>query len=129
GEIDASWTSLKGTSSTDPNFGTTSPYTNKVRAMATGTARVGYASGAWLGYVKGGVAWADIQFSYAPGAPRPVVQYLNRTGLTGGAGVEYAFWRNVSAKLEYDAIYFGADSLSNGKEFNGPARMDHLFHV
>ena len=133
GEIDASWTSVRGSTPGDPDFA--SPFTGfvtKVRAMATGTGRVGYASGAWLGYVKGGVAWADIEWTDSADTPPPQGprRYPHtRTGITGGAGLEVAFWRNLSAKLEYNAIYFGPHSISSGSAFNGPARLDHLFHV
>ncbi len=131
GEIDASWTSIQGSTPKHPDF-LMSGFITKVRAMATGTGRVGYASGAWLGYVKGGVAWADIEFVNTAHTPAP--QGSNRfphtrTGITGGAGLEVAFWRNLSAKVEYNAIYFGQDSISSGSSFNGPARLEHLFHV
>jgi outer membrane immunogenic protein len=130
GELDASWTSVKGSSPVDPFFGPTrSGFSNKVRAMATATGRVGYASGAWLGYVKGGVAWADIETTFLTQAPQPEVVPHHRTGITGGAGLEVAFWRNLSAKVEYNAMYFGSQSLSSSRFPMGPPNLDHLFHV
>jgi outer membrane immunogenic protein len=97
--------------------------------MATGTGRVGYASGVWLGYVKAGVAWADIETTFTTQAPRPEVVPHHRTGVTAGAGVEVAFWRNLSAKVEYNALYFGPQSLSSSRFPMGPPNLDHLFHV
>ena len=37
---------------------------------------------------------------------------FNRTGWTGGAGVEYALSQNWTAKLEYDYLGFGSESLN-----------------
>jgi outer membrane immunogenic protein len=129
GELDASWASLKGDVAIDASPVT--GYTTKYRALATGTARVGYAAGSWLGYVKGGVAWTDIEFTILPvlsGANR-VVEY-HRTGLTAGAGVEVAFFGNLSAKLEYNALFFGETSTNiGGSILREPANVDHLLHV
>ena len=82
------------------------------RALATGTGRVGYASGAWLSYVKAGIAWADLeQTNFAGTASSARRVPITRTGVTAGAGLEWAFWRNLSAKLEYNFIYFGESSI------------------
>ena len=62
GEIDASWSSIKGSLAPDPNF-FLSGLSAQYQALATGTARVGYAAGNLLGYVKGGVAWANIDYA------------------------------------------------------------------
>jgi outer membrane immunogenic protein len=130
GELDASWSSVSGEVPVDPLFGApASGFRNKLRAMATGTGRVGYASGVWLGYVKAGVAWADIETTFTTQSPRPEVVPHHRTGVTAGAGVEVAFWRNLSAKVEYNALYFGPQSLSSSRFPMGPPNLDHLFHV
>ena len=60
GEIDASWASLKG-SVAPGRYSFLSGYDLHFRALATGTGRVGYAAGAWLSYVKAGIAWADLE--------------------------------------------------------------------
>jgi opacity protein-like surface antigen len=127
GEIDASWMSVRGDVAAPPAF-PFSAFETKFRALATGTARLGYAAGPWLVYAKGGVAWADIAFTTQVGTPFPRVVAHNRTGLTAGAGLEVAFWQNVSAKLEYNAVYFGETSMSIGSN-QGPSNVDHLLHV
>jgi len=130
GEIDASWAGVSGEFPVDPVFGPPrSGFANKLRAMATGTARLGYASGVWLGYVKAGVAWAEIETTFLTQSPRPEVDKYTRTGITAGAGLEVAFWGNLSAKVEYNALYFGAESLSSSLGPMGPPNLDHLFHV
>ena len=37
---------------------------------------------------------------------------MTRTGWTAGAGLEYALDQNWTAKLEYDYLGFGSESLS-----------------
>ena len=49
-------------------------------------------------------------------------------GLTAGAGLEMALLRNLSAKLEYDFIYFGADAINLGTKRN-PSNLDHQLHL
>lgn len=64
----------------------------------------------WLFYAKGGVAWASAKFDLDEVAnPQPIER--NIYGPTAGAGVEVAFLRNVSAKVEYDFHYFLPDNI------------------
>jgi opacity protein-like surface antigen len=125
GELDASWASLKG-DFLDPAF--PASFATRIRALATGTARVGYAAGPWLAYAKAGVAWAQIELTTRFQAQLPRTIDHHRTGLAAGAGVEMAFYRNLSAKLEYNALYFGEHSVSLGAPL-GPSNVDHLLHV
>jgi outer membrane immunogenic protein len=132
GELDASWSSLKGNAAFDPTFLPSAPFGIKIKAMATGTGRVGYAWGNWLGYGKLGVAWADIDFIFAQSAPPPqgsIVVPHYRTGITGGGGVEVAFWGNLSARLEYNVVYFGPQSLSSSRFPMGPPNLDHVIQI
>jgi outer membrane immunogenic protein len=126
GEIDASWASLKG--SVAPGASPFSGYDLHYRALATGTGRVGYAAGTWLSYVKAGIAWADLEQTNFAGTVTPRGVPHTRTGVTAGAGLEWAFWRNLSAKLEYNFIYFGESSIYVGSNRdNGSA--DHMLHL
>ena len=72
-------------------------YSNNQRALASVTARFGYAFGAALFYVKGGYAWSDnnetLTFGGAPVAFALDSSHSN--GWTAGGGVEY----HVRAKL------------------------------
>jgi outer membrane immunogenic protein len=89
----------------------------KTDFMPTLTARAGYAVDHWLFYAKGGVAWASSKYSVtgnfgAAGANVPPIPFdfeglSLRTGWTAGAGVEWAFAEDWSAKLEYDYYDFG----------------------
>jgi outer membrane immunogenic protein len=85
----------------------------KTEWLASVTGRLGWAAGPWLIYAKGGVAWAGDKYS----ADIPVFQEHidaseTRTGWTVGGGVEWAFWSNWSAKLEYDFYDFGTRSVT-----------------
>lgn len=60
--------------------------------------RLGYAAGPWLIYGTGGVAWAKTDFNIGAGV---AVSDHPHVGWTVGAGIEYAFAPNWSAKIEY----------------------------
>jgi outer membrane immunogenic protein len=127
GELDASWASVKGSTAPDPAFflsGLSADY----RALATGTGRAGYAAGNLLGYAKAGLAWANIDYKSALGTPFPIDVNHQRTGLTAGAGLEMALLSNLSARLEYDYVYFGAAAINLGTRRN-PSNVDHELHL
>jgi len=82
-----------------------------VRWLATVTARAGYAWGPWLAYAKAGVVAADQTYTIAFTAAGRTDYDQVRTGPTAGVGMEVAFMRNVSAKIEYDFIYLRSASF------------------
>ncbi|UPK39496.1 hypothetical protein IVB18_21085 [Bradyrhizobium sp. 186] len=110
-EIDGSWSFVKG--NTSSNTGTISSSTNNgvgYTGLATATGRLGYASGQWLAYAKGGAAYARMELSSKFTAQ---LTNYNRElfGAVGGVGLEVAFLRNVSARVEYNAIFLPAETL------------------
>ena len=110
-ELDGSWAFVRGNTSRNPAIITSSTNNGMgYKALATGTARVGYAMDQWLFYAKGGVAWADMEITTQI-APLPTTYHRSLIGAVGGAGVEVAFLRNVSAKVEYNLIYLPTDHL------------------
>jgi outer membrane immunogenic protein len=84
-------------------------YTNNQRGLGSVTGRVGYTWGPALLYVKGGYAFSDnnenVTFGGAPIAFAFDSDHKN--GYTVGAGVEYMFAQNWSAKVEYQYYNFG----------------------
>jgi len=81
--------------------------------IASVTGRLGWAWERWLIYAKGGAAWAGDKYS----ADIPLFdEHLDtsetRTGWTVGGGIEWAFWNNWSAKLEYDFYDFGTRNVT-----------------
>jgi outer membrane immunogenic protein len=75
--------------------------------VATATGRLGYAFDRLLVYGKGGGAWTRDKLSANDGLGGTASGNFNRTGWTAGAGIEYAFWQNLSVKLEYNFLRFG----------------------
>jgi high affinity Mn2+ porin len=68
--------------------------------VGTARGRIGYASGQWLAYATGGLAWAGERFLDE--------KTLNtRLGWAAGGGVEYAFAPHWSVRLEYLYSQFG----------------------
>src|SRR5215469_2400778 len=101
--------------------------------LASITGRIGYAFDRWLVYGKGGVALVgdryhadDVQGFYFLDATE------NRIGWTAGAGVEWAFTPEWSAKLEYDYYGFGTKSLLFTDAISGgsaPANIHQTIQV
>jgi len=104
-EGELSWTSASGSS-----FGFQSDH----HWYDTLDARLGYEMGSWLLYAKGGGAWMNADYS-VPGASTNVT----RGGWNIGAGVEFMFAPQWSAKAEYTFLDFGNDNL--GFPFSGLA--------
>jgi high affinity Mn2+ porin len=63
--------------------------------------RIGYASGPWLAYATGGLAWAGERFVNTPAIGSEEKELNVRLGWAAGAGVEYAFAPHWSLRLEY----------------------------
>jgi outer membrane immunogenic protein len=87
--------------------------TSNTNQLGSVTGRLGYTWGPALLYAKGGYAWRDgnnISVTSA-GAPLPFATTGNRQdGYTVGAGLEYMFAPNWSAKAEYQ--YYNFDSTT-----------------
>jgi outer membrane immunogenic protein len=78
------------------------------------TGRLGYSFGPTLLYAKGGYAWKDRDNLTATVAGVPVAFATTgntRDGYTVGAGLEYMFAPNWSAKIEYQYYNFGSTTF------------------
>ena len=69
--------------------------------VATARGRVGYASGPWLAYATGGLAFAGERFLNSPANGSDEKALNTRLGWAAGGGLEYAFAPHWSARLEY----------------------------
>jgi len=94
--------------------------------FGTLTGRLGVTVDHALLYVKAGGAWARFNHDIATGFPLSVLPPFfadsardNRLGFTVGVGVEYAFWGNWSAKVEYDYMDFGSKNVEFVSSFVG----------
>jgi outer membrane immunogenic protein len=110
-EGDMSWADLSG----DGLCSTTAFRCHSdVNWIATLTGRVGVAFDRALVYVKGGAAWADTDYRRTVVATGAAAGSASETqqGWTVGAGLEYAFTPNWSAKVEYNFLDLGTDRLT-----------------
>ena len=101
-EGDWSWTNADG------SIASPVALTTEHNWYGTATARVGYAVDNWLWYVKGGAAWLDADYTIGG-----VTFSDTRTGWTVGTGIEWALGPNWSAKLEYNYMDFGKDTVGS----------------
>lgn len=95
------------------------PFTVQGRSSDFGsvTGRLGYTWGPALLYAKGGLAFRGNNdnvnvFNTATGAPLAFAVSRKDTGYTVGAGLEYLFTPNWSAKIEYQYYNFGTTDIS-----------------
>ena len=107
-EGDFSWTNLKnsGTDSIGEALNTNVQWTSTV------TGRIGAAFDRLLIYGKGGLALAQDQSSLTDAFGNIATDSVLRTGWTAGAGLEYALDDHWSAKIEYDYLGFGPQSMT-----------------
>jgi outer membrane immunogenic protein len=120
-EGSASWANIRGSS--DPFFSGKASFRAQTQWIAAATGRLGYAFDRWMIYGKGGPAWAGDKYEVSGailGTPFDYTGSETRTGWTVGGGVEWAFWQNWSAKLEYAYYDFGTRSLVLIDPVNGP---------
>ena len=98
-EGDIDWTNIKGSATT--NCPSTCETSNTWLGTARG--RIGYAFDRFLPYVTGGAAFGDVKGTLLGAGDFK----QTKVGWTAGAGVEYAFIDNWSAKLEYLYVDLG----------------------
>jgi outer membrane immunogenic protein len=79
---------------------------SKVKALASLTARTGYAWNRFFGYVKGGGAWLKSDFSLQLASTAVTTISETRDGWTIGVGGEYAFLDWLTGFVEYDYYKF-----------------------
>lgn len=83
--------------------------------LVTATARLGYAWGQWLPYIKGGYAGGDVDLSITDTVPANVGAWGDNKwhdGYTIGAGIEYMFTPSWTFGVEYSFIDLGRETHS-----------------
>jgi outer membrane immunogenic protein len=97
----------------DPGLGKT--FHARTDWLADVTGRVGVVWDRFMIYGKGGVAWAGDKYNVTEGLgcactifPPPET----RTGFVAGVGLEWAFWTNLSAFVEWDFYGFGTRTVA-----------------
>src|SRR6516164_1384605 len=86
------------------------------RWITTLAARVGVAANNWLFYAKGGGGWVGVNeftlTNVTAGAAISSSNSNSNTGWLAGAGIEWAFAPNWTAKVEYDFLGLNNSSLT-----------------
>jgi high affinity Mn2+ porin len=78
-----------------------SDVTEQLDYFATARGRLGYATGSWLVYATGGLAFAGERFLNTPANGNDEKILRTRLGWAAGGGVEYGFAPHWSVRLEY----------------------------
>jgi outer membrane immunogenic protein len=108
---DYAWTDASGSGADSLNAvlfpGAT--ISSNMKGLSSVTGRVGYAWDRFLGYVKGGGAWVQEEYTATAG-PFVGTASQTRSGWTVGVGGEYAFTNNFTGFIEYN--YYGFDDKS-----------------
>jgi outer membrane immunogenic protein len=112
-QADYAWTNANARSVDllSPTFG----IHTRIDSLGSGTVRLGYAWGQFLGYVKGGAAWEWDNHSFFDNITLATVGesgLQRRIGWTVGVGGEYAFTNYLSAFVEYDYYGFGTRDIT-----------------
>lgn len=106
-ENDISASGLRGTAGDQAPFNATFSHSVSSTWLDTLRGRIGLTWDRALFYATAGVAFTDIRDSASNGAGITIAGTSTRTGWTAGAGVEYMFAPNWSAKVEYLYADFG----------------------
>ena len=112
-EGDYHWADINGRSGVI-TAGLGDSYFTKLRGFGDIKGRLGYAVGPALFFVSGGAAVGELQHRYDRAAGVFFGQNTTRWGYTVGAGAEYMFAPNWSAKAEYQYYNFGNTTFTGG---------------
>ena len=113
-EAELDWTSAQGKSNFVDPAGTASlSITSDHNWYDTLSGRFGYVMGPLMLFGKGGAAWmnADYLMQVNSGLDGSSLAGTTRIGWNVGAGLEYMLGSRWSAKLEYDHLEFGKNTL------------------
>jgi opacity protein-like surface antigen len=132
-EADISGTDISSTVLTNPpgDPSAVAQWNDKVNAYGSARARLGYIAGPWLFYATGGFGWEYDKLTRtqltapvfaaapfidinAPFAGTAITASRLRAGWVAGAGVEWAFARTWTVKLEYLHFDTQSELLSSG---------------
>jgi outer membrane immunogenic protein len=112
-EGDFSGSHISGSTITTPTYGCGTGCSTNVKSFGTLRARLGYAWDNVLLYGTGGWAYGNIESNINGGTATN-----GRSGWTAGAGAEYGFNRNWSAKLEWIYVKFDSYQWTNATNAN-----------
>ena len=114
---------MKGDTTVELSDGTPARVTARMDFLGSVTGRFGYAVDRWLYHVRGGVAWAGDKYTITGDSSTGFEALDSRPSWTVGAGIEWAFARNWSARLEYDYYGLGTRTILIDPD---PTRLGHV---
>jgi len=117
-EGSAAGATMKGDTTVFLSDGTAALVTARTDFLGSVTGRLGYAVDRWMYYVRGGAAWAGDKYTVT-GIGFGFEGLDWRPGWTVGAGIEWAFARSWSARLEYDYYGLGTRTILMSDVLNG----------
>jgi outer membrane immunogenic protein len=103
-EADIQWSDIEGDCAPGA-CGVPQTTSHEIDWFGTVRARLGYAAGEWMPYITGGYAFGDATRTTSSGGGSSADASID--GWVAGAGVEWAFAPNWSAKAEYQYLDFG----------------------
>jgi outer membrane immunogenic protein len=137
-EAQISWSNVKGHGDCFSDlFGSASNCESNAKWLGTLAGRIGGAVDRALLYVTGGAAFAGDEYTFSNqtvvggGAllVPPVTIKDTRLGWMVGAGAEYAFSPNWSAKIEYDYLDFGTKHYQFFTPTTGGLALSSLYDI
>jgi outer membrane immunogenic protein len=117
-EADIQWSGIEGGCATGTCGGGVIPQSteHEIDWFGTVRGRLGYAAGEWMPYITGGYAFGEATRTTGAGGGAEADASID--GWVAGAGVEWAFAPNWSAKAEYQYLDFGDET------YDFPAGID-----
>jgi outer membrane immunogenic protein len=112
GEADLDWSNIQGTFNS-PALGGAASLSSQLNWLETTRARVGWIWNRAVFYGTAGAALGGVTTSASAagaGAALTGSDTQTRFGWTAGAGIEYAFTNNISAKVEYLHVDLGTQT-------------------
>jgi outer membrane immunogenic protein len=110
GEADLDWSNIQGTfNGTALGGGAGASVSSQLNWLETTRARVGWVWNRAVFYGTAGAAMGGVTAN-ATGAGLTASDTQTRFGWTAGAGIEYAFTNNISAKVEYLYVDLGTQT-------------------
>ncbi|MDO8576350.1 MAG: outer membrane beta-barrel protein [bacterium] len=122
-ETDIQWSGITSSQTENPCPGCFFPYsittTQRLKWLGTSVVRLGYVNKNWLVGILGGAAYGQVDETQAYSSIFGSSSYTTKmpgVGFTVGGVIEYAFWDDWSAKLQYNyvGLYLGGSHSSYG---------------
>jgi outer membrane immunogenic protein len=127
-EADGSWTGLKETKQFPLGGpGSFHSVNDKIDWLASVRGRLGFVAGQTLFYATGGVAFANFNAGWSRSGSDSLLQVdKTATGWVAGGGIEHAFTRNWSARVEF--LHYGLGTKSVTSSIGGPTYTTSFRH-